>query len=349
MSLPQIVAYVWLGQALLGLLPWNVDAELQEKMMSGAVAYELLRPVDLYAFWYARTVALRTATTFLRMIPMIVFAGFRAAADRPRHVGVAAAGECGRRGVCFVVSITATVALASAVTMLMHVALIWTLSGRGFNTLMTGIVIVLSGLIVPLPLFPDWLQPFLYWQPFSRARRRAVPHLRRQHRTRRGRARDRATVRVDGVDRRPVGYSVDGAREDRASSCRADEMIDALRLYGRMIGVSIRRRCEHRVSFLLMSLGHFVTTGVEMFWHLGVVRPVRQPVAVDAAAGRVLLRRRQHQFRVHRCVGARLRSVRRAVHQNRQFRSRCCGRAAPCCNSPVTSSRCFASAVCCRA
>jgi hypothetical protein len=31
MSLPQIVAYVWLGQALLGLLPWNVDAELQER------------------------------------------------------------------------------------------------------------------------------------------------------------------------------------------------------------------------------------------------------------------------------------------------------------------------------
>ena len=76
MSLPQIAAYVWLGQALLGVLPWNVDAELQEKMMSGAVAYELLRPVDLYAFWYARTMALRTATTFMRMIPMIVFAGF---------------------------------------------------------------------------------------------------------------------------------------------------------------------------------------------------------------------------------------------------------------------------------
>ena len=76
MSLPQLAAYVWLGQALLGVLPWNVDAELQEKMMSGAVAYELLRPVDLYAFWYARTMALRTATTFMRMIPMIIFAGF---------------------------------------------------------------------------------------------------------------------------------------------------------------------------------------------------------------------------------------------------------------------------------
>ena len=165
MSLPQIVAYVWLGQALLGLLPWNVDTELQEKMLSGAVAYELLRPVDLYAFWYARTVALRTATTFLRMIPMIVFAGAvlpltgLGAWALPAPASVPSA-------VCFLVSLTVTVALASAITMLMHVALIWTLSGRGFNTLMTGIVVVFSGLIVPLPLFPDWLQPLLHWQPF---------------------------------------------------------------------------------------------------------------------------------------------------------------------------------------
>ncbi len=165
MSFPQIVAYVWLGQALLGLLPWNVDAELQEKMTTGAVAYELLRPLDLYAFWYARTVALRTATTFMRMIPMIVVAGFvlplvglDAWALPPP---ASAAGT-----MCFVMSLGATVMLAAAITNLMHIALIWTLSGRGFNTLMTGVVTIFSGLVVPLPLFPDWLQPFLYWQPF---------------------------------------------------------------------------------------------------------------------------------------------------------------------------------------
>ena len=72
MSLPEVVAYVWLGQALLGLLPWTVDPELQEKMLSGGVAYELLKPVDLYGFWFARTVALRTATTTLRSVPMLV-------------------------------------------------------------------------------------------------------------------------------------------------------------------------------------------------------------------------------------------------------------------------------------
>jgi ABC-2 type transport system permease protein len=165
MSLPQLAAYVWLGQALLGMLPWNVDTELQEKLMSGAVAYELLRPVDLYAFWYARTVALRTATTFMRMIPMIIFAGVLlpvfglGAWALPPPASAAGA-------LCFLVSLTVAVALASAITMLMHVALIWTLSGRGFNTVMVGVVIVFSGLTIPLPLFPDWLQPLLYWQPF---------------------------------------------------------------------------------------------------------------------------------------------------------------------------------------
>jgi ABC-2 type transport system permease protein len=165
MSLTQIAAYVWLGQALLGLLPWNVDPELQEKMSTGAVAYELLRPLDLYAFWYARTVAMRTATTFLRMIPMIVVAAI--------VLPLAGLGDWSLRppasvasGIAFAVSLVATVALASAVTMLMHISLIWTLSGRGVNTLMTGIVIIGSGLVVPLPFFPQWLEGFLYWQPF---------------------------------------------------------------------------------------------------------------------------------------------------------------------------------------
>ena len=72
MSLPEVVAYIWLGQALLGMLPWSVDRELEGLIRRGDVAYELVRPVDLYWFWFSRTVALRTATTTLRAIPMLV-------------------------------------------------------------------------------------------------------------------------------------------------------------------------------------------------------------------------------------------------------------------------------------
>jgi ABC-2 type transport system permease protein len=165
MTMAQVIAYVWLGQALLGLLPWGVDPELQEKMNSGAVAYELLRPLDLYGFWYARTVALRCATTTLRMLPMLATVGIvlplvgLGAWALPPPASAASL-------LLFIVSLLATVALASAITMLMHIALIWTLSGRGFNAIMTGLVTFFSGMVVPLPLFPDWLQGALYWQPF---------------------------------------------------------------------------------------------------------------------------------------------------------------------------------------
>jgi ABC-2 type transport system permease protein len=51
LSFPQVVSYVWLGQALLALLPWNADSEVRGLVRSGAVVYELCRPLDLYTLW----------------------------------------------------------------------------------------------------------------------------------------------------------------------------------------------------------------------------------------------------------------------------------------------------------
>jgi ABC-2 type transport system permease protein len=165
MTFAQVMVYVWLGQALLGLLPWNVDPELQEKMLTGSVAYELLRPLDLYTFWFARTIAFRTATTTLRSIPMVLFAALLLPLIGLDRYALAPPASLAS-GAWFLVSLAATVLLASSITMVMHAALIWTLSGRGVNAIMNGVVTFFSGLIVPLPLLPDVLQPWLEWQPF---------------------------------------------------------------------------------------------------------------------------------------------------------------------------------------
>ena len=74
MAFADVVTYVWLGQALLALLPWNHDLELERQIREGGVAYELLRPVDLYALWYVRTLASRVATTSLRSLPIVLVA-----------------------------------------------------------------------------------------------------------------------------------------------------------------------------------------------------------------------------------------------------------------------------------
>lgn len=165
MTFEQVLVYVWLGQALLALLPWNVDGEIAEDVRSGGVAYELLRPLDLYGFWFARTLAFRAAPTLMRMIPMIAFV----------YLGLPLLGldewalplpASAAHGAVFVISLVGALFLSAALTMILHIALMWTISGEGFNRVMPGVVPVLAGLIVPLPLFPDWLQPLLYWQPF---------------------------------------------------------------------------------------------------------------------------------------------------------------------------------------
>lgn len=165
MSFAQVLVYIWLGQALLALLPWNVDSEIATHIRTGGVAYELLRPLDLYGFWYARTIAFRSAPTLLRLGPMLAFAYlFLPLIGLSEWALPDPAG--GLSLLLFVCSLGATLLLASAITMIMHIALLWTVSGDGFNRLMPGIVPVLSGLTIPLPLFPDWMQTFLYWQPF---------------------------------------------------------------------------------------------------------------------------------------------------------------------------------------
>jgi ABC-2 type transport system permease protein len=166
MSLTEVLVYIWLGQALLALLPWNVDQEIAGHIRSGGVAYELLRPLNLYGFWFARTLAFRAAPTLLRMVPMLVFAYF----GLPL-IGLAEWAlplpESAAAGGFFLMSVVVTLLLSTAITMVLHVALMWTISGEGINRLMPGVVPIFSGLVIPLPLFPDWAQGFLFWQPFK--------------------------------------------------------------------------------------------------------------------------------------------------------------------------------------
>jgi ABC-2 type transport system permease protein len=165
LSLPQVVAYVWLGQGLLGLLPWNVDGDIAAQIRSGGVAHELLRPLHLYAFWFARTLAFRLAPTGLRLVPLLLFAGLLLPAIGLRDWALAPPANA-PAALLFGLSMLGAILLSTGMTMIMHISLLWTLSGEGFNRLMLGVVPVFSGMVIPLPLFPDSLQTLLWWQPF---------------------------------------------------------------------------------------------------------------------------------------------------------------------------------------
>ena len=164
MNMAEVVAYIWLGQALLGMLPWNTDADFKEQVASGGVAYDLLRPLDLYGYWFARTLAFRTASTILRAVPMVVFAMLLLPVLGLAEWALPVPSLPALAG--FIAAIAAAALLSTAVTVLAHITMLWTLSGEGVDRILPSFVTVLSGMVIPLPLFPAWLQPFLDWQPF---------------------------------------------------------------------------------------------------------------------------------------------------------------------------------------
>ena len=165
MTLRQTVDYVWLGQAFLMVLPWSADPELARMVRTGDIGYERLRPVDGYAYWYARAVARRTATPLLRATPMVLVTGLLLPS-----LGLGQWGLGPPAGIdatlLFMMSMVLVVALSSAFSTLLDVLVVMTLSERGVNILVAPLSIVFSGSLIPLPLLPEWL-PFMQYQPFA--------------------------------------------------------------------------------------------------------------------------------------------------------------------------------------
>jgi ABC-2 type transport system permease protein len=165
-TLNQAITYTWLGQAFLGLLPWNVDPEIAAMMRSGNVAYERLRPVDTYVYWLARAMAWRLAATLLRCIPLVIITAL--------VFPVVGLGEWALRAPesfpalgLFALSMIAVAFLSCAMTTLLNISIVSMVADQGINAITNPLVVILSGMIIPLPLFPDWLQAFLLVQPFA--------------------------------------------------------------------------------------------------------------------------------------------------------------------------------------
>ena len=165
-SLRDAVTYVWLGQALLALLPWLVDPEVSQAVRTGGIGYDRLRPLDAYGYWYARTLGWMLARALPRALLMMLaagivlpLAGLGAWAWQP-PAGLVAA-------LLFVISFALMVALATAILMLANIVVAASLNERGVNAVLAPMVIVFSGQLLPLNFFPESVQTMLHLQPFA--------------------------------------------------------------------------------------------------------------------------------------------------------------------------------------
>jgi ABC-2 type transport system permease protein len=161
MSLRQAVSYIWLAQTLIMFQLQSIDSEILTKITNGDVGTELCRPLDLYFHWYARVAAGRLGGGWWRgfitiTVGLLMPAGYRLMppATVPGFL-------------LFVISTVSALMLCTSFGMLMTSIRLGVTCGEGpVNMLMT-VSSVLSGVYLPLQLWPDFLQKFLLVQPFA--------------------------------------------------------------------------------------------------------------------------------------------------------------------------------------
>jgi ABC-2 type transport system permease protein len=165
-SLAQVATYTWLNQGLLALMPWGADPEIAVAMRTGVVMYDRLRPVDAYWYWYARAAAFMTSRAAPRAALMMALAGVVLPLIGVRELRWAPPPNA-TCAMFFAMSLTLMICLSSAFMLLLNIAVVVTLNDRWVSQSMNPLLVVLSGSLVPLALYPEWAQRALFFQPFA--------------------------------------------------------------------------------------------------------------------------------------------------------------------------------------
>jgi len=162
MEFSHTVTYIWLQQAFVALFfLWFYDYSIFESIETGAISYELVRPMDLYSRWFSITAANRVSRTLLRAIPLIVVA-----LVLPHPYRLVIPTEVVRIGL-FAVSMVLALGVVLAFSMLVYISAFFTINSIGARMIAAVATDFLSGAYIPLPFFPDTVRVVVEILPFG--------------------------------------------------------------------------------------------------------------------------------------------------------------------------------------
>ncbi|MCL2565556.1 MAG: ABC transporter permease [Defluviitaleaceae bacterium] len=162
MEFSHTVSFIWIQQAFLALFAlWFWDDDIANSILDGGIAYDLVRPINLYGKWFSTSAAKRLARAVLRCIPILFVAFILPAPYRlilpPSLLQFA----------LFILSTTLGLGVVVAFAMLVYTSLFYTVSPSGIRVMVMVLGDFLSGGIVPLPFFPAPVRNVVELLPFA--------------------------------------------------------------------------------------------------------------------------------------------------------------------------------------
>jgi len=159
-SISELMCYVWLNQAFLILIYFNIDKGMVKDIQDGTVSYELCRPYDLYLWWFMKLYAKKIAGVTLRFLPVILFALIL---PQPYNLSLP---NSFLAFVLFIVTLLLAGVLVTTIELFVMGITFFTYQARGISSITKEILSMFSGFTIPLPLLPTFLLVTLEYLPF---------------------------------------------------------------------------------------------------------------------------------------------------------------------------------------
>ncbi|WP_240644185.1 ABC transporter permease [Antribacter gilvus] len=150
-------AYIWLSQGLLGSVNLYGRSDMTERVRTGDVATDFLRPVNVQAANILPAIGKGLFAFVPRGLPSIVIGVLVVGMTMPATPGPYVLGT---------VSMVLGIVLSHSVVYLVAVSGFWLVETRGFVGLYMAVGGLFAGLFTPFHLFPDWLQVIGRATPF---------------------------------------------------------------------------------------------------------------------------------------------------------------------------------------
>lgn len=151
------VTFVWVGQGLIDVaLGWS-NIELAERVRSGDIAIDFVRPWDLQLARLADDLGRVGFSMVVRFLPpMLVGAAFYELRLPADALGWAA----------FAIGVLLAAVVGFGLRFLVNLSAFWLLDWRGVFGLYAVLSGLLGGLVLPVGLFPPWAQVAVWCTPF---------------------------------------------------------------------------------------------------------------------------------------------------------------------------------------